>query len=246
MINGDEPLWLTAMETWNSDLRDLLGPHGEVPLTQEDLALIGSATPGFIAPDRISLPRDFSTDFLDDLTSELAEYGTGAHLRLGVCSFKTSNGVSRVRDVAGARAMMLRPNIRVANFALRLLEAGRHASLFLFPWYEIPPWAEFRVFFRGRNVVGASQMPANAVYSEIAAEEDRIRNAIIATCYRLRPLLPADDIIADLWVEINNHEANAHLIELNPFGATTDPGLFSWRNSEDFDGTFRFNRVSGH
>lgn len=158
---------------------------------------------------------------------------------MGVCSFKTTSGVEPVRNAADTQALLLRSNARVAGFVDRQLRMGHEASLFLFPWHDIPDWAEFRVFFIGGNVVGASQATAGRVHPEIAEHENHVRGAIISLCYLVRPLLPMPDAAVDLWIERRNGDFEAHLIEVNPFDVGTETGLFS-AMKEDFDGTFRY------
>ena len=235
-----DPFFATAMENWSDGLRDLLGPHDEISLTRRDLLRIGASTPGFAPPDGTPVPPGLSAQVVDDLHVVLTQYQHGAHLRLGACSFKAEAGVHLVRTPEDALATILRPNARVAGFIARYLLGGRAASLFLFPWRTIPEWSEFRVFFRNAGVVGATQARRGKTYPEIKTYEDEVRDAIIASCYALRPWLPFPTVAVDLWVEKQDIGFRARLIEINPFVTDTDSGLFDANREEDFDGTFRF------
>lgn len=127
-----------------------------------------------------------------------------------------------------------------SNLILRYLKVQREASIFIFPWREIPALAEFRVFSRDGQVVGGTQIGTQDVHSEIVENEDKIRYAIIELCYKLRRLLPTATLAADWWIEVEDKSVTAHLIELNQLVRSTDVGLFSRETNDDFDGTFRF------
>jgi hypothetical protein len=46
------------------------------------------------------------------------------------------------------------------------------------------------------------------------------------------------DVTFDVWIANAVAGGSAMLIEVNPWGAPTDPCLFSWQD-RDFDGSFR-------
>ena len=224
--NGFGPaVWAADFAAYPDALRALMGPMEEVPLTDDDMATLSGAG------------RGISDVTQEVLAAVLPRFAGGAHLRLGLCSFKTGPApMLPVHTVAQAVTTLCMHNRRVADIAARMRAEEREGILYLRPWREIPRWCEFRVFIRGRQVVGVTQYHLDRHYPEILRAAERIRHDIATLVGTLAPLLHVDDIVADVAVDPAGR-GRAGLIELNPFLRRTGAGLFRW--TDPFDGSFR-------
>lgn len=228
-----DPFRAFDIERWPSGLRDLLGPHDEIPLSTDDLRAIGAATPGF--PGR----GDLSRSVLENLADTLSTYSDGGHLRLGACSFKAGHAPAEpARTLKDALNVMMRPNPRVAAAVSRLIEGSYDASLFLIPWRAIPPWGEFRAFVRDGAVIGLSQYRTDRAFPEITQDPQRWADRIAPVIWSIIEAGPPDPVVVD--VAYTPQDDVVRLLEINPFSTVTDACLFSWDNLSRFDGTFRF------
>ena len=61
------------------------------------------------------------------------------------------------------------PGERAASMAFRRLFAPDPVWLFLRAWRDIPPWTELRLFFRERQLVGATQLHTRHVFPELVS-----------------------------------------------------------------------------
>jgi hypothetical protein len=206
----------------------LMGPMEMVPLGTDDLRLLAGRG-GKITDDTRAM-----------LATTLPRFAaTGAHMRLGLCSFKTGPGrMLPVFTPDQAITTLRMRNRRVALIAAQMLAEGREGALYLRPYQDFPRWTEFRLFIRNRALVGISQYHLDRRYPEIMQRADMIRESIAALCKHLMPALHVETIVADVAVDPAG-QAMPLLIELNPSVARTGPGLFSRAGGGNFDGTFR-------
>ncbi|WP_227267656.1 ATP-grasp domain-containing protein [Roseobacter weihaiensis] len=233
-----DPFRVFDMERWPPSLRDLLGEHDEVPLSQDDLRTISAATPGFGRRGALS------NAVLESLEDLLPTYPDGAHLRLGACSFKADRAPSRpIRTLKDATDIMMRPNLRIASVIHRLLEGKYDTSLFLIPWRKIPPWGEFRAFVQDGAVIGLSQYRTDSTFAEITQNPQQWADRVTPAVWSAIEAGAPDPAVVDVaFVPQDNVVC---FLEINPFSTATDPCLFSWDDPYSFDGTFRFVRPGG-
>ena len=183
----------------------------------------------------------FSDEFRSDLDTVLSQYPDGAHLRLNLCSFKRGPQAPRIHDAAGFEAVLARQNYRVYSVLKATVDRELDIQLFAFPWRDIPPWSEFRIFIRDRRVIGISQYHHQTSFPEISAGERAIKASLSDFCRDLLDALHLGSVVADVFVERQeNDRFRTTLIELNPFIQRTDPCLYTWKNGGDFDGGFRY------
>ena len=232
-----DPFRAFDIERWPSGLRDLLGPHDEIPLAADDLHAIGGATPGF--PGRSDA---LSHTVLEDIADTLSTYPDGAHFRLGACSFKTERASPRpIRTLEDALNVIRRPNPRIAATIHCLIEGGYETSMFLIPWHVIPPWGEFRAFVWDGAVIGLSQYQTDRAFSEITQDPQHWADRVTPVIWSAMEAGTPDPAVVD--VAFVPQDNSVHLLEINPFAASTDACLFSWDDMTSFDGTFRYVRL---
>lgn len=237
-------LWATAMGAWREDFADLMLPSDRLPLSRADLVFIGYGTPGFSYTVTDPCPDSFSQVLKSNLTTVMSHYPMGAHLRLDLCSFRTSAATPRVVGMNGALWLMRQANPRVSGVIRRGLADGQPLSLFVFPWLPIPQWAEFRIFTRQGALAGISQLHSDHTFAQIAQHEAAIRAAmdtfVTSTLPRLRMPYMALDVLAE---PLSQGAFRIRLVDMATLGPRTDHGLFSWDIGDDFDGSFRFRRA---
>lgn len=240
-------IWATAFENWPADLRDLIEPLEEVPLTPDDVMAIGQDTPGFLA----HLDREEDAPFAFDATT-LANINDvfsrnpqlSFHLRLGIVSFKTEGPAVPASSQGDVLRQITRPNLRVAQFLVAMQTEGHHATLFFRPWMKILPWGHFRIIILERRVAGVTQSNAAQYFPEIAANEGAIRNAIVDLLHRIKSCLHLQDVVVEVAIIDTASGLSAQMIELNPAIQRTDIGLFDWCNRAEFNGIFLYNKVA--
>ena len=164
MIDRNHPVWGTAFEFLPERLERFFLPFDIIDLTRDDLQTIGAATPGS-SSDAGS--RGFTDDFIHDLEVIISGYPKGAHVRLGLCSFKKDTALYPIKNAQGALNMIMLPNRRVASIVQYYVASGIDASLFVFPWHNTPIWGEFRLFVYQASLVGVSQYRHGPIYEEI-------------------------------------------------------------------------------
>lgn len=234
----------THLENWSPALAALSMPHCATILSDADgRALVAQepdlrATVGAVRRPRFS---DALRSWLDEATRAFPE---GTFLRLGSCSFVTSvRGPVRVGDSAAAFRVLAHPGPRVARMALRTLRGGRPLWLFARAWRNIPPWSEFRLFFKARTLVAATQYHSRLDFAGLADRAVAVRDSLRRFAEPLAAALPREDCVADVHLRPAADGFVAGLIEINPFLPVTGSGLFDWEGGGDFDGTLRVRRA---
>ncbi|WP_308917471.1 hypothetical protein [Jannaschia sp. LMIT008] len=224
-------VWAAEFGAYPEGVLALMGPMEVMPLDHADLLWLAR---------QADAPSEFLAHHLDEAVDPFA--ATGAHFRLGLCSFKRGPGrLLPVFDGRQVMTTMAARNERVAQVARAVLAEGREDALYFRPWRDIPRWCEFRVFIRAGVVVGASQYHTDRRFPEIVADKPRIADVLRAAVDDLLKVLHVDDIVADFAVP-PALDRQALLLELNPFVRRTGPGLFRWGgglDGGDFDRTFR-------
>jgi len=239
----------TYIENWSAALNTLTIPQVDVPLTLEEARALGRVSREFGKwfGDGPAEPLDSVRERIDDA---LGNFPEGAFVRLGSRSGKDSayahhRGL-RVTDAAAALRMLTDDSHRIA-YDLRLaLHHNYCPHVFVRRWMEIPAWAEFRCFMKGRSLVGITQYDCRNLgrRPEIADNAALIKSAIIEFFEALSAVSHLDDVVFDVFVQLGEENSGARarvrLLELNPFFYKTDACLFHWSNGGDFDGSFRF------
>lgn len=237
----EDSIELTFPDYWYEDLAGYTMPSALIALSGRDLVALSSVDPVFRAKRGIAQILPLSEDLSHLIALELTALGSPAFLRTSYGMVKENPfayaPVTRLHEVEGILRWV---DKRLMRFYAERLASGDPASLFLRQWVTIAPWAEFRVFVKGRRIVGVSQYPAQIFYPEIAAQADAIRQAIVQLFHEIMHLLPLDDVIVEIYADPTPQGMKAHVIELNPFLPLSDAGLFSWQGGGDFDQSFRY------
>lgn len=232
----------TFIEQYAGQVQALMLPGLEIYLSEQDRIALGASTPGFSEALLLEPKNSGPKGLHQKIEAALARFRGGLFLRTGATSFKSSFlPVTPAKTVKRAMDILSLPNRRAAAFLADSLVNGYDLNLFAFPWRDIPPWAEFRIFIRERRVVGISQYYHQSSFPEIAVNERAIKAALADFCRDLLDALHMDTVVADVFVEPQEDgRFRTTLIELNPFIQRTDPCLYTWKNGGDFDGGFRY------
>ena len=118
--------------------------------------------------------------------------------------------------------------------------------LVLRKWFEIPSSTEFRCFVRKGHIIAVSQRDTASHYPYIAEFYCDIHDQIKEFFHKkIANKFPDSDYVFDVFLQ---SKTVVKLVDFNPFGAVTDPLLFTWDelskfqpDDEDEDDTmFRF------
>ena len=113
-------------------------------------------------------------------------------------------------------------------------------ALIISPWRDIAPTSEFRLFYAGGRMVGASQYHHSRVYPEMVNRKQELAAALSVITPQIGQALHMSDVVVDIELILQPGGAPiGRVIELNPYLSITDPCLFSWANGGNFDGTLR-------
>lgn len=241
MENADAHIWRTSIAEWPDALCDLCLPFQQIGLSTDDRDALIALSGGRVAGRNPWEVLTLSGEFIDDLDDTLRSYSGGAHARFDLCSLKLGAAPPKIRTSGDFISALKRENPRVLSALASFAHAGRDAHVFLFPWRDMPPWTEFRLFIRDREVVGVSQYHHGRSYPEIEENLEAVKASLRSFSRKLIGALHMDTVVADAFVSPQGDGSFATtLIELNPFVMRTDPCLYSWRNGGDFDGYIRY------
>ena len=231
----------TFLENWPAALADVSVRSAAVPLSEQDMKVLGGMTPSFRESQGYYDTDHYTDGFLEGIDAALEEFPEGVMPRLGYCSWKASTVVhGPAFGRRGVLSVLSQPDDRIANALAVHLAHGAPAVLHLREFVEIPPWAELRLFFRQRTLVGVSQYHYQSFFEELVQLYQPLTETVARFADSLLAKLHLDDVVADIFVALDDDgEVKPTLIELNPFDKRTDPCLFSWTEPGDFDGTFR-------
>ncbi|HEX5747321.1 MAG TPA: hypothetical protein VFZ09_13845 [Archangium sp.] len=194
-----------------------------------------------------------SPEALEGLTARLDDalqrFPQGAFVRLGSRSPKDTLASMLMRNRAfnGAQAVHLLTNgsERIAFELRRCLRAAYTPWIFLRRWCDIPPESEFRCFIREGQRVGVSQYHHDSHFEGLDAKEtlECLRERILTFFPLLTARSHVTTAVFDLVIP-RGGDGPVTLLELNPYGAPTDPCLFSW-SAQDMDDTLRVRTATG-
>jgi hypothetical protein len=130
---------------------------------------------------------------------------------------------------------------------LHLAIANDYAPhIFVREWIDIPKWAEFRCFMRGRKLAGISQyFYRDGAMPAILDDPGMIPWGIGQFFPEFRDGCHLDDVVFDVYLRRYGHRGGnveVKLLEINPYCEYTDPCLFDWRRPEMFDGRFLYHK----
>lgn len=233
----------TFMESWPDEVVALGLPMEQVTLSEQDRLAIGGRTEAFRELFKLDEMPEFTSDFRAAVDEKIAVFPSGAHVRLGGCSFKRP-GRYQNKAVFSSQELapyILQENPRVAGLLASSLQSKFDVGLFVRPWYEIPRWAEFRLFMKARSFVGASQYFHTALFPEIEANARPIAATLVDFADEFLTVSHLDDAIVDVFVEEGQGGSwRAVLLDINPLIRRSDACLFRWENDGDFDNGLRF------
>lgn len=99
-------------------------------------------------------------------------------------------------------------------------------ELVLRKWVEINPCNEFRCFIRNKRLVGISQREVSQFYPFVGKDkEDIVRDIGSFFAEQVLPKFPLDDYVMDV---VRHCKDKVSLVDINPYGVTTDSLLFDW------------------
>lgn len=190
---------------------------------------------------------DFAVALLQRFKYAMEQFPHGAFVRLGSRSPKDSlvfhDLGGKCTEPSHALQMLSIFSERVVEDVWDCIAAEYPIHIFFREWIEIPEWSEFRCFMRDRKLVGVSQYQYRTVYEELQDPQqvDSIRWAIDRFFEGFSRDCHIDDVVFDVFIKKQSLGTNTcwevKLLEINPFGAHTDPCLFDHRNEESFDGS---------
>lgn len=208
--------------------------HLALPYERVDLPLVDCTALRLHAAGARRAP-DLSRELQQDLAQLLMCFPGGVHLRLEGCSLRVAGRVPRVTSLTEAVAALCAVNSRAAS-CLALLEPHLpEQGIYLFPWVEIADSHEFRILIRDRVALGITPYHGNRAYSAaLYARRVEIEAALLTFARDLVAFAPEPDFAADVFLDA---ALTPRLIEINPFGPTTNTGLYT---RGDFDGRLRY------
>lgn len=235
----------TFIENWPSSVADMSVKGTALAIPDFDARVLGTFSARFIQETQFVTNEFFSDEFLADIQTAIASFPSGVMPRLGYCSWKYSMLVNEpATTVTDVLKIISRDDPRIGGFLARELTTEQAVFLHLREWHHIPPWSEFRLFIRNRQVIGVSQYHHQETYPEIQENLEAIKASLISFSCQLIDALHMDTVVADVFVEQQADDSfKTTLIELNPFIQRTDPCLYSWQNGGDFDRGIRYRKL---
>lgn len=166
-----------------------------------------------------------SFELQQDLAQLMMCFPGGVHIRLEGCSLRVAGRVPRVTNVNEAVAALCAVNSRVAS-CLALLEAHLpEQGIYLFPWVEIADSHEFRILIRDRVPLGITPYHGKRAFgADLYARRFEIETTLLNFARELAAFAPEPDFAADVFLD---GALMPRLIEINPFGPTTNTGLYA-------------------
>lgn len=93
-------------------------------------------------------------------------------------------------------------------------------------WANLHPSMEFRVFVRGKSIVGICQRDCHTYYDFLEDKLDALEQLIVQQFQRnIRDVFPLEQYAVDLYVD---QKHRVWVLDFNPFGSPTCPILFTW------------------
>lgn len=239
----------TYIENWSAALAELSIPQTDIPLSLTEARALAERNLVRRGPPAADTDTHIKA-IAGRLEAALGDYREGAFVRLGSRSAKDSRFARvhglRVFDAGDAIRMLTGDSRRIAYDLGLALRHDYAPHVFARRWFEIPAWAEFRCFMKGRELVGVSQYDCRNLgrCPEIAERAGEIKAVIEEFSERVGAAAHLADFVFDVFLNVpeagRDRALGVTLLELNPFLPATDACLFSWRGGGDFDGSFRF------
>ena len=248
MLGLHEKWRTTFIESWPDEVVALGFPMEQVTLSEQDRLAIGGRTQGFRELFKLDEILDFTNDFRRAVDEKIAVFPSGAHVRLGGCSFKKPGHYQKKAAFSSGELApyILQQNPRVAGLLASSLHSKFDVGLFVRPWHDIPQWAEFRLFMKARASIGASQYFHTALFPEIEENARAIAATLVDFADEFLTVSHLDDAIVDVFVEQDTKgDWRAVLLDINPLIRRSDACLFRWENEGDFDSGLRFRGRDG-
>lgn len=252
----------TYIEAWPAEICRLSIAQADVPLTVREALVLGRHIEEWWETfeddkdDPVSHHGSELVFIRERVRNVVARFPNGCFVRLGSRSPKDCwEGIRDGFKILATDADPLRfitgCSERMAD-DLRMAIANNYAPyIWARQWFDIPAWAEFRCFMKGRKLVGISQYDYldGQAHAEITGDPGMIEWAIERNFFeRFKAASHLDDVVFDVFLKALPHpegrQVEVKLLEINPMCEMTDPCLFSWRGGGDFDGTFRFIKTS--
>lgn len=105
-------------------------------------------------------------------------------------------------------------------------ETSPQYYLILRQWFNINPALEFRVFVKDQKIIGVSQRDLN-YYDYLEALSDTFKDTIDEFIEEeIIQKFPEKDFVIDLYIPRPFNRV--FIIDINPFGRSTDPLMYSW------------------
>lgn len=237
----------TYIENWPDGLLSYSIPTVRIPITQDVAVKIGTNIPEFqeaFFGDKFgySEPQDitFLEKQIDEILNNFPDHL--GFIRLGSRSpkdsftgyqlgFKGSTGKQLLSILVGCSERIYE------DIDLAIMH-NYNPSIYIRQWIDIPDWSEFRCFIKNKELIGISQYNYHSGKLDVVCDnKDVIQEAIIKLCDDIMPILHIDDVVVDVFITTfvvdGVYVWEAKLLEINPFGAYTDPCLFNWISQGD-------------
>lgn len=232
----------TFPENWPPELVDAAPATISLRLSESDARVLGSQSATFRREVGDWRAAGFSPDLLAAIETALAACVRGLFVRSGYCSWKASMlGPRPLRTLAEVMQVITADDPRIARGLAVSVVSGDPVYLHLRAWHDIPEWAEFRVFYTHRRVVGVSQYFWKSRFPQIDANLGPIQSALRGFLGTLWPHLAMEHGVLDVALLPDQGFAPL-LLDIGPFSPLSDAGLFTWDRGGDFDGSFRHRR----
>lgn len=224
-----DPAW-SWIEHWPADVQAGSFRQRGLALSTAQVHALGRANG--VQRDRFEVLPDGDQALISveaALDALFAEFPGGAFVRLGSRSAKdTPLGLAsggQARTGAQALRLLSSGSRRVAHDLAWALRQQLTPWIWLREWQDIP-WAdEWRCFVRGGRLAGVGQY--HAAQALPPGHADRARAALPQLSRRAAQLsraLARPDFVFDVW--LRDGAQAPLLIELNPWGPSTEAGLF--------------------
>jgi hypothetical protein len=236
----------TYLENWPAALLTLSVRQTGVSLAPDEAHALGALNG--IHPHRFARPAESTQSSLQyKLDGLFEDFPEGAFVRLGSRSAKdTALGLlTGCFCSSGESALRLLTNgsSRLAFDLGMAVQGGYSPHVFAREWLQIEPWMELRCFMRERSLVGVSQYHyTNAEAGKtIESRRDKMLASVVDFFPRFCAACHLDTVVFDLVMPSASGSGSVPLLlEINPWTAATDFGLFDGRSNADFDGSFRY------
>jgi hypothetical protein len=135
---------------------------------------------------------------------------------------------ARGRVTSGRRAWEM---VIASEKVREAFEQGLTERLALHPYRRMNPEREFRMFVKGRRLLGMSQRWLENYHASLHRNADEIWHKAGELAADIAPFLPAADVVADVYL---TSVGDYLLIDLNSWGPPTDPLLMrNWDRDWD-------------